>query len=203
MTMADLDDVLFTLDGVLDFSATLSPGALQLTVQAPHEIEGDVRQALTGLPALKAAGVDVAADVTVEHLLTHTAGLTYGFEDGSRSAYRRHGVSAGLDQPGLSMEENLRRLAVLALLDVGRNNLRDAQLAVGVAAVRVQVAAPELAGLLKRQVAHGFLSLAVSSETAVTIPCGPSWARTPRGGEPPVVRWPAAVRICVYVDGDR
>ena len=53
--------------------------------------------------------------ITVRHLMTHTAGLTYGFEDGSRSAYRRHGVSAGLDQPGLSMEENLRRLAGVPL----------------------------------------------------------------------------------------
>ncbi len=53
--------------------------------------------------------------ITIWHLMTHTAGLTYGFEDGAESAYRRHGVSAGLDQPGLSMEENLRRLAGVPL----------------------------------------------------------------------------------------
>ena len=47
-------------------------------------------------------------------MLTHTSGLSYSFfehgENGD-SHYFRNRVSNGLDQPGLSMEENLRRLA--------------------------------------------------------------------------------------------
>ena len=54
--------------------------------------------------------------ITIRHLLTHTSGLGYDFERGARSPYRLHGVSTGLDQPGLTMEENLRRLAEVPLL---------------------------------------------------------------------------------------
>lgn len=53
------------------------------------------------------------AGITVRHLLTHTSGLGYAFLEGPDSAYRRANVSDGLDQPGLSLEENLRRLAPL------------------------------------------------------------------------------------------
>ena len=49
--------------------------------------------------------------ITVRHLLTHSAGLSYGFLEPAGSAYHRLGVSDGLDQPGLSMTENLSRLA--------------------------------------------------------------------------------------------
>lgn len=53
--------------------------------------------------------------ITVRHLMTHTSGLTYAFQQGAQSTYRRYGVSAGLDQPGLSMATNLRRLAAVPL----------------------------------------------------------------------------------------
>jgi len=49
--------------------------------------------------------------ITVRHLLTHTAGLTYKlFEKGSDGPYHRANVSDGMDQPGLSIQENLRRI---------------------------------------------------------------------------------------------
>lgn len=54
--------------------------------------------------------------VTLRHLMTHTSGLGYDFERGAQSPYRLHGVSTGLDQPGLAMAENLRRLAGVPLL---------------------------------------------------------------------------------------
>ena len=54
--------------------------------------------------------------ITIRQLMTHTSGLGYGFEQGAQSPYRLQGVSTGLDQPGLTMEENLRRLAGVPLL---------------------------------------------------------------------------------------
>lgn len=54
--------------------------------------------------------------ITVRHLLTHTAGLTYGFLEAPDGPYHRLGVSDGLDASGLSLDENLRRIAAAPLL---------------------------------------------------------------------------------------
>lgn len=56
-------------------------------------------------------------DITVRHLLTHTAGLDYRFQQPPDGPYARANVSDGLDQPGLSMEENLRRIASAPLVN--------------------------------------------------------------------------------------
>lgn len=53
--------------------------------------------------------------ITVRHLLTHTAGLAYGFAQPAGNAYERARVSDGLDQPGLSMADNLARIASVPL----------------------------------------------------------------------------------------
>ncbi|GFK93619.1 Esterase EstB [Fundidesulfovibrio magnetotacticus] len=55
------------------------------------------------------------AVITVGQLLTHTAGLTYGFLQPPGGTYARAGVSDGLDRPGITLEENLRRLASVPL----------------------------------------------------------------------------------------
>jgi CubicO group peptidase (beta-lactamase class C family) len=49
--------------------------------------------------------------ITVRHLLTHTAGLTYRSFEPADSPYNSLDISDGLDQPGLSLDENLQRLA--------------------------------------------------------------------------------------------
>lgn len=51
-----------------------------------------------------------APEITLKHLLTHTSGLQYSFLKRGGS-YDAAAISDGLDQPGLSMEENLRRIA--------------------------------------------------------------------------------------------
>lgn len=56
-----------------------------------------------------------APTLTIHHLLTHTSGLGYGFQEPADGPYHRLGISDGLDQPGLSIEENLRRLAAAPL----------------------------------------------------------------------------------------
>lgn len=55
--------------------------------------------------------------ITVRHLLTHSAGLTYGFlESEGGGAYKKAGVSDGMNLSGLSLEENLQRLSSAPLL---------------------------------------------------------------------------------------
>jgi CubicO group peptidase (beta-lactamase class C family) len=54
-------------------------------------------------------------EITVRHLLTHTAGLTYGLFQPADGPYRQAGVSDGLAEPGLAMDEQLRRLAGVPL----------------------------------------------------------------------------------------
>ncbi|WP_261807593.1 serine hydrolase [Paenibacillus sp. N3.4] len=56
------------------------------------------------------------ATMTIRHLMTHTAGLTYRFFQEENGSYQRAGVSDGMDQPGITLEENLRRLATVPLL---------------------------------------------------------------------------------------
>jgi len=53
--------------------------------------------------------------ITIRQLLNHTAGLSYGFLEPADGPYHRAGVSDGLDQPGLGMDEELRRIVAAGL----------------------------------------------------------------------------------------
>lgn len=57
-----------------------------------------------------------APTITIHHLLTHTSGLSYRFSEPAGGAYHRLNISDGLDQPGLSLAENLSRLAKAPLV---------------------------------------------------------------------------------------
>ncbi|MDQ0874721.1 CubicO group peptidase (beta-lactamase class C family) [Paenibacillus sp. V4I3] len=56
------------------------------------------------------------ATLTIRHLMTHTAGLTYRFFQEENGPYHRAWVSDGMDQAGITLEENLRRIASVPLL---------------------------------------------------------------------------------------
>lgn len=55
------------------------------------------------------------AAITIAQLLTHTSGLGYPSAVDPEDRYMRAGVSNGIDMPGRTMEENLRRLAAVPL----------------------------------------------------------------------------------------
>ncbi len=56
-----------------------------------------------------------APPITVHQLLTHTAGLSYGFMQPADGPYRTLGVSDGFDVSGLAFEEQLGRIVAAGL----------------------------------------------------------------------------------------
>ncbi len=54
-------------------------------------------------------------EITVRQLLNHTAGLSYAFLEDQKGPYHMANVSDGLDQPGLSIAENLQRISSVPL----------------------------------------------------------------------------------------
>ena len=67
------------------------------------------------LPNFRPAFDGATPAIAMGHLLTHTSGLRYGFLEAADGPMHRAGVSDGLDQPGLSLADNLRRLATVPL----------------------------------------------------------------------------------------
>jgi CubicO group peptidase (beta-lactamase class C family) len=53
--------------------------------------------------------------ITIRNLLTHTSGLSYAFLQEGEGVYRQAGISDGIDRPGISLGENLRRMATVPL----------------------------------------------------------------------------------------
>jgi CubicO group peptidase (beta-lactamase class C family) len=69
------------------------------------------------LPAFTPKAPDgTVGRITLRHLLSHASGLSYGFHTQDNEPYRSAGVSDGLDESVLSLDENLRRLATVPLL---------------------------------------------------------------------------------------
>jgi CubicO group peptidase (beta-lactamase class C family) len=57
-----------------------------------------------------------APEIQLWHLLTHTSGLGYGFDiPEGNEPYASAGISDGIDNPGITLKENLRRLASVPL----------------------------------------------------------------------------------------
>jgi len=55
-------------------------------------------------------------EITIHHLLTHTAGLSYGFNAPPGGPYWQADISDGLAHPGRSLEDNLCRIVSVPLL---------------------------------------------------------------------------------------
>ena len=55
-------------------------------------------------------------EITIHHLLTHTAGLSYGFLQPPDGPCQRAGVSDGLDRSGIDLDEEVRRIAAAGLV---------------------------------------------------------------------------------------
>jgi CubicO group peptidase (beta-lactamase class C family) len=91
----------------------VSAAAMALAERGQLTLDDVVTRWLPEFRPRTAEGVE--AIITIRHLLTHTAGLSYGFFQPTDGPYHRAGVSDGLDRSGLSMEEELRRLASVPL----------------------------------------------------------------------------------------
>ncbi len=106
-------DALFRLSSVS--KPITSVAALALIAQGRINLDDDISHWLPHFKPTLADGTP--ALITVRQLLTHTAGLTYGFlESDQGGAYLEAGVSDGMDRTELSLEENLRRLGQAPLL---------------------------------------------------------------------------------------
>lgn len=99
-------------DAVFRFSSVTKPfvsaALMRLVEQGKIKLDAPVT---TYLPDFKPKLADGTTPViTVRQLLTHTAGLTYGLAEGPSHPYHTLGVSDGIDLPGISLDENVRRI---------------------------------------------------------------------------------------------
>lgn len=101
------EDAIFLLASIAKPFVTVA--ALRLVEQNKLQVGDAVTQWLPDFRPRTAAGED--ATITIHQLLTHTAGLTYRFMEPADGPYHRLGVSDGMDESGLTLEENLARIA--------------------------------------------------------------------------------------------
>lgn len=102
-----------TLDAIYRFASLTKPmvsvTAMHLIEQGYMGLDDDITRWLPDFhPCLEDGR---PATILVRHLLSHMSGLRYRYSAPSDSLYHTLNVSDGIDQPGLSIEENLRRIA--------------------------------------------------------------------------------------------
>ncbi len=107
------EDALFRLASVSKL--IVSSAAMILISQGKMALDEDIHRWLPEFQPRLPNGE--AARIRVRQLLSHTAGLGYRFfEPDNRGPYALAGVSDGMDSSGISLRENLRRLATVPLL---------------------------------------------------------------------------------------
>lgn len=87
---------------------------LRLADRGAVELDAPVTRWLPDFQPALADGTTPA--ITLRQLATHTSGLGYGFMEPADGPLHRLGVSDGLDRSGITLDENLRRLAQAPLL---------------------------------------------------------------------------------------
>lgn len=106
-------DALFRLASVT--KSIVSAAAMALIERDELSVESRVDRWLPEFRPELPSGESPA--ITVRHLLTHTAGLDYRFQQPPDGPYARANVSDGNDQPGLSLQENIGRIAGAPLVN--------------------------------------------------------------------------------------
>jgi CubicO group peptidase (beta-lactamase class C family) len=101
-----MEDSIFLLASVT--KPIVTAAAMRLIEEGRVGLEDPVTRWLPDFSPRLPSGVTPA--ITVRHLLTHTAGLSYRCFEPGDSPYHTLQISDGLDHPGLSLAENLRRL---------------------------------------------------------------------------------------------
>lgn len=105
-------ETLFRLSSVS--KVYVSVAAMALVGQGRLDLDAAVTDWLPDFcPQAPDGGV---AALTVRHLLSHKAGLGYGFLEPADGPYHRAGVSDGMDLADVTLEENVRRIASVPLL---------------------------------------------------------------------------------------
>ncbi|MEQ9885231.1 serine hydrolase domain-containing protein [Pectobacterium zantedeschiae] len=109
---------LMSLDAIFRLASVSKPivsvAALVLVAQGRLDLNEDITR---WMPTFQPRQLDGSpARITVRQLLSHTAGLSYRFfEAHADGPYARAGVSDGMDASGISLCENLRRIASVPL----------------------------------------------------------------------------------------
>jgi CubicO group peptidase (beta-lactamase class C family) len=105
------EDAIFRLASLT--KPIVSAAVLHLVEQGKINLADPVTRYLPDFRPKLADGSEPA--ITLQHLLTHTAGLRYGFLQPADGPYLRAGVSDGLDAPGRGFTDNLARIAAIPL----------------------------------------------------------------------------------------
>ncbi|MBO9710427.1 MAG: beta-lactamase family protein [Caulobacter sp.] len=101
-----------TTDAIFRFSSVTKPfvsaAVMRLVQDGKLSLTDPVTKWLPDFRPKLADGTE--PKITIGQLLDHTAGLTYGLAEPASHPYHTLGVSDGVDQSGLTLDENLRRL---------------------------------------------------------------------------------------------
>lgn len=105
-------DTLFRLSSVS--KVYVSVAALALVRQGRLALDAPITDWLPKFNPVGPSGTGSA--ITVRHLLSHTAGLGYGFLEPADGPYHQAGVSDGMDLSDMPLAENVRRIGTVPLL---------------------------------------------------------------------------------------
>lgn len=109
------EDSLFRLASVT--KPIVSLAAMRLVEEGKLALDEAVTKWLPDFtPHLLSDGRSTAPRITIHQLLTHTAGLRYGFHEPPDSPYHQFGISDGIDHVPFDLDENLRRIAKAPLV---------------------------------------------------------------------------------------